>query len=248
MFLPLPAGLDPEDLFARIDFPVAKLACFSACLPLAFAPPLPLPPAQVWLRSPSKAHGYWGLPERSREAFCAVPSPSLSAPPTTAAATEGDADAGGPAQAAAGETRETDGAPSAPAAGQAEEEGGGEGAAAAPAAATDPAVEGVADSGGGGGDAGGYHPVSALELHSDAEAGKGTGGGAARAAAPPAGWSEGYLRTGDEGFLHRGELFICGRIKDLVIVGGRNHYPQVRRRNSTDSGPARGWAAGGERE
>jgi acyl-CoA synthetase (AMP-forming)/AMP-acid ligase II len=39
-------------------------------------------------------------------------------------------------------------------------------------------------------------------------------------------WSAGYLRTGDEGFLHENELFICGRIKDLIIVGGRNHYPQ----------------------
>jgi acyl-CoA synthetase (AMP-forming)/AMP-acid ligase II len=38
--------------------------------------------------------------------------------------------------------------------------------------------------------------------------------------------SFGYLRTGDVGFLHNGELFICGRIKDLIIVGGRNYYPQ----------------------
>ena len=36
----------------------------------------------------------------------------------------------------------------------------------------------------------------------------------------------GYLRTGDIGFLHNSELFICGRIKDLIIVGGRNYYPQ----------------------
>lgn len=35
-----------------------------------------------------------------------------------------------------------------------------------------------------------------------------------------------YLRTGDLGFLHNKELFICGRIKDLIIVGGRNYYPQ----------------------
>lgn len=36
----------------------------------------------------------------------------------------------------------------------------------------------------------------------------------------------GYLRTGDLGFMHNGELFICGRSKDLIIVRGTNHYPQ----------------------
>ena len=36
----------------------------------------------------------------------------------------------------------------------------------------------------------------------------------------------GYLRTGDLGFLHNEEIFICGRLKDLMIVRGRNHYPQ----------------------
>jgi acyl-CoA synthetase (AMP-forming)/AMP-acid ligase II/1-acyl-sn-glycerol-3-phosphate acyltransferase len=34
-----------------------------------------------------------------------------------------------------------------------------------------------------------------------------------------------YLRTGDLGFLHEGELFICGRIKDLIIIHGKNYYP-----------------------
>jgi acyl-CoA synthetase (AMP-forming)/AMP-acid ligase II len=34
-----------------------------------------------------------------------------------------------------------------------------------------------------------------------------------------------WLRTGDLGFIHDGELFIVGRIKDLLIVRGRNHYP-----------------------
>jgi acyl-CoA synthetase (AMP-forming)/AMP-acid ligase II/acyl carrier protein len=35
-----------------------------------------------------------------------------------------------------------------------------------------------------------------------------------------------FLRTGDLGFLHNNELFITGRIKDVIIIRGRNHYPQ----------------------
>jgi len=35
-----------------------------------------------------------------------------------------------------------------------------------------------------------------------------------------------FLRTGDLGFMSEGELFITGRIKDVIIIRGRNCYPQ----------------------
>lgn len=38
--------------------------------------------------------------------------------------------------------------------------------------------------------------------------------------------SRDWLRTGDLGFIHNNELFITGRLKDLIIVRGRNIYPQ----------------------
>ncbi|OBK71916.1 AMP-binding protein [Mycobacterium sp. 1274761.0] len=47
-----------------------------------------------------------------------------------------------------------------------------------------------------------------------------------RLVAPSAGTPEGpWLRTGDQGFFFDDELFIIGRIKDLLIVYGRNHSP-----------------------
>ncbi len=35
-----------------------------------------------------------------------------------------------------------------------------------------------------------------------------------------------FMRTGDLGFLENGELFVTGRSKDLIIIAGRNYYPQ----------------------
>jgi len=35
-----------------------------------------------------------------------------------------------------------------------------------------------------------------------------------------------YMRTGDMGFISNNQLFIAGRLKDLIIIDGLNHYPQ----------------------
>jgi len=39
-------------------------------------------------------------------------------------------------------------------------------------------------------------------------------------------YDDGYLRTGDMGFFIKGELYVCGRIKDMIILRGQNYYPQ----------------------
>jgi acyl-CoA synthetase (AMP-forming)/AMP-acid ligase II len=40
------------------------------------------------------------------------------------------------------------------------------------------------------------------------------------------GQSDGYLRTGDLGFVHEGQLYVTGRLKDLIIVRGSKHYAE----------------------
>jgi acyl transferase domain-containing protein/acyl-CoA synthetase (AMP-forming)/AMP-acid ligase II/acyl carrier protein len=47
-----------------------------------------------------------------------------------------------------------------------------------------------------------------------------------------------FLRTGDLGFRHDGELYVTGRIKDLIIIAGRNHYPQDIERTVEEAHPA----------
>ena len=50
--------------------------------------------------------------------------------------------------------------------------------------------------------------------------------GATLVAPPPDTPAGPWLRTGDQGFVYQGELFIVGRIKDLLIIRGRNYYPE----------------------
>lgn len=47
-----------------------------------------------------------------------------------------------------------------------------------------------------------------------------------------------YMRTGDLGFFRDGQLFVCGRSKELIIIRGRNYYPQDIERAVDGSHPA----------
>jgi fatty-acyl-CoA synthase len=37
---------------------------------------------------------------------------------------------------------------------------------------------------------------------------------------------DGWLHTGDLGYVSEGELFVCGRLKDLIVINGRKYHPQ----------------------
>jgi fatty-acyl-CoA synthase len=86
------------------------------------------------------------------------------------------------------------------------------------------------------------HPLDGLELQLRAPSGEPVGDGAVgevhiRGASTISGYladddtirpavgADGWLATGDVGLLVAGELAVCGRLKDVIIIGGRNHYP-----------------------
>jgi fatty-acyl-CoA synthase len=41
-----------------------------------------------------------------------------------------------------------------------------------------------------------------------------------------ASYTDGWLHTGDLGYIANGLLYVCGRVKDLIIIRGANFYPQ----------------------
>lgn len=47
-----------------------------------------------------------------------------------------------------------------------------------------------------------------------------------------------WLRTGDLGTVLDGQLLVTGRLKDLIVVDGRNHYPQDVEATAQDAHPA----------
>ncbi len=52
------------------------------------------------------------------------------------------------------------------------------------------------------------------------------------------GYEDRFLRTGDLGFFRDGELFVTGRVKDVIIIRGRNHYPQDIEQSAEGAHPA----------
>ncbi|WAZ26177.1 SDR family NAD(P)-dependent oxidoreductase [Streptomyces cinnabarinus] len=59
-----------------------------------------------------------------------------------------------------------------------------------------------------------------------------------------------FLRTGDVGFLDGPEVYVTGRAKDVIIIAGRNHYPQDIERTveSLDRGLRQGCGVAGSRD
>jgi len=46
-----------------------------------------------------------------------------------------------------------------------------------------------------------------------------------------------FLRTGDLGFMREGQLFVTGRLKDMIIINGEKHYPEDFERTAQESSP-----------
>ncbi|MBE9211735.1 fatty acyl-AMP ligase [Plectonema cf. radiosum LEGE 06105] len=53
-----------------------------------------------------------------------------------------------------------------------------------------------------------------------------------------------FLRTGDLGFIKDGELYITGRLKDVIIIRGRNYYPQDIEFTAEQTHPALSFGCG----
>ena len=59
----------------------------------------------------------------------------------------------------------------------------------------------------------------------------------ANAEATESAFRDGWFRTGDQAYLVDGRLVVCGRLKDMIIVGGRNLFPEdIERAASTVDG------------
>ncbi|WP_066063680.1 fatty acyl-AMP ligase [Frankia sp. EI5c] len=80
-------------------------------------------------------------------------------------------------------------------------------------------------------------PPAAPSTDTGTASGTGTAADTRRVAVLPADWprggwqedgwqEDGWLRTGDLGMVHDGALYVTGRLKDLIVIDGRNHYPQ----------------------
>ena len=178
---------------------------------------VPVPSGQtgeVWLRSPSVAAGYWNLPELSAEAFRAKLADTAAAMATGV----GSSSVGGGA-AGSGSIGVESALPAA--------------AAAAAAASGNGVVSNTSDTTS---EFSASHTevpsTSATTLpplppSSSSSSTLASADDIAAAAALHSHYAGlDFLRTGDIGVIVAGELYICGRIKDLIILRGRNYFPQ----------------------